>query len=313
MGTLLNLERYLGTLWGGALGDALGAPLEGSGPDYARLDHPLALPLGDVTDDTDLTVCVGETLIAQGFFDPDDFSQRLVAWLPSGRGIGKATRKAGLRLTSGVPWYHAGELSAGNGAAMRASPIGLRWPHDLERLRHEAVLSALPTHTDPAAVAGAVAVAAGVAFLIIRSGSLDPGAFLSHIEDATRGLESRALRKVRRPSGWTTLSSRIHEVAGLVAATPERALSALGCGGFVLESVPAALYAFLHSPDDPVTVLATAICGGRDADTVASMAGTFVGAHLGSVALPEVWLAQLKARPRLERLAVDLHRLASSA
>nr|HEX4313649.1 ADP-ribosylglycohydrolase family protein [Kofleriaceae bacterium] len=56
-----------------------------------------------------------------------------------------------------------GRGSYGNGAAMRASPIGAYFRDDLERVRDEAVRSAEPTHAHADGVAGAVAVAVAVA------------------------------------------------------------------------------------------------------------------------------------------------------
>lgn len=62
----LDLDRYLGALWGGVLGDALGRPYEGTRP---RVPLPFAAefqpwpgwrsaPKGTITDDTHPTMCV---------------------------------------------------------------------------------------------------------------------------------------------------------------------------------------------------------------------------------------------------------------
>ena len=105
---------------------------------------------------------VGDSLLANGEVAPEDLARRLVAWLPNGRGKGRATTAAVLRLARGVPWWEAGEDSDGNGAAMRVAPIGLAYATRPELLRRGAALDAVVTHRGPMGVAGAVAQAFAV-------------------------------------------------------------------------------------------------------------------------------------------------------
>ena len=85
-------------------------------------------------------------------------------------------------------------------------------------------------------------------------------------------------------------------------------------GAFALESVPAAIYAFLRSPDDPRTVLLTAANAGHDSDTIASMAGNLVGAWLGVTrmarAVPE-WWSLVERREEIRALALQLTEIAA--
>src|SRR5262249_35069767 len=174
-------DRYRGALLWGAAGDALGRPAEGLapaelraryGPDgVTRFIPPLEWrsgPKGTITDDTQLTMEVARSLIAtDGHFSPDDLVTRLIAWLPHGRGKGPATTRAVELLEMGTPWWEAGRAGAagGNGAAMRAAPVGL--VHALDplplELRRDAVLAAGITHAGPPTAAGAGGLAAGAA------------------------------------------------------------------------------------------------------------------------------------------------------
>ena len=119
------MDRILGALLGAAIGDMLGSPNE------AKNWAPVPVDAFDprrarIADDTQLTLVVAEALIAGGgTISGPDIAQRFVEWLPYAVGIGSATRRAVHRLEAGVQWDEAGEPSAGNGAAMRASPIGL--------------------------------------------------------------------------------------------------------------------------------------------------------------------------------------------
>ena len=76
---------------------------------------------------------------------------------------------------------------------------------------------------------------------------------------------------------------------GWLARSPAVAFKHFWNGGFVLESLPAAWYSFFRAPEDPELVVTTAIAGGHDSDTVASMALALCGAYLGARALPPAW------------------------
>ena len=68
------------------------------------------------------------------------------------------------------------------------------------------------------------------------------------------------------------------------------------------------LYAFLHSPDDYLDAVCTAIAAGGDTDTTAAMTGAMAGARLGPSGLPPDLLTRLQDRGAWS--AVDLDRLA---
>jgi ADP-ribosylglycohydrolase len=314
--------RFRGAILGTAIGDALGRPAEGCRPDEIREWGGIRDflpwfgwedgPLGTWTDDTQMTMCVAESLLAGGGrLDPDDLATRFVDWLPVGRGIGQTCRKAVTRLTEGVPWWEAGVASAGNGAAMRVAPVGLLHAGDLPALRHDAALSALVTHADPMAVSSAIAQA----FIVGWCAQTEPGRL-----DIAELVEALAVvlcdvpdpgAAERRPGSGddpVRLVDRLCEVPGLVPADPDEAFGYLFNGAFVLESLPAALWCFLRSPEDAEQVLVTAVQGGYDADTVAAMAGAMVGAYLGDEAFPERWRGEdLEEVDRLRELALALH------
>lgn len=294
-------DKYRGALVGGAIGDALGRPAEGLPVEevarrFGELREFLPWrgwtsgPVGTITDDTQLTMCVAEALLAHGGIDPDDLARRLVAWLPVGRGKGRACLEAIQRLAAGVPWDAAGAPSAGNGAAMRAAPVGLLRAGDIEGLRRDAALSALVTHVDEMAVLSAVAQAAAVAWLVHRRpGTLDPAEFLRAVALVLDAVPDPALAE-RRPGGdLVRLGDRLQQLGGMLELDVRAAFDRLWNGAFVLESLPAAWWCFLRWPDDPERVLVTAANQGRDADTVAAMAGTLAGAYLGESALPHRW------------------------
>lgn len=322
-------SKVRGALVGTAIGDALGRPAEGHTREtvqefYGELrdfvPHPgwTDGPIGTWSDDTQMTVCVAESLIAGGGrLDPDDLAQRFVEWLPIGRGMGATCVEAVERFIAGRPWWQAGVASAGNGAAMRAAPVGVVHAGDVSALRHDAALSAVITHADPMAVSSAIAQAFVVAWCATcRPSYLDAGELLDALREVLSDVHDPG-HVERRPDAGSVpvrLVDRLCEVGDMLAWRPEAAFDLLQSGAFVLESLPAALWCFLRSPDDPEDVVVTAVQGGYDADTIAAMAGAMVGAYLGDEAFPERWRGEaLEDEDRLFELAAHLDRPSASS
>ncbi|MGD8683800.1 MAG: ADP-ribosylglycohydrolase family protein [Chloroflexota bacterium] len=325
-------DRFRGSLLWGAVGDALGRPNEARswetiherwGPGGLTEFRPwrgwTSGPIGTWTDDTQLTIEVARTILeSDGRVDPARLGERLRAWLPHGRGKGHATTQAVEILEAGRPWWEAGPAvdSAGNGAAMRAAPVGLVWAFaaDTGMLVREAILSALPTHGHPVGVAGAVAIAAGTAACLRMAGRpMEPARLLRFVADAIADLEPGPTRLRSDPLEAATLRKRLLDVEGLLRHPPQRVFEELWTGAFALESVPAAFYCFLRAPEDPGVVIITAANAGHDTDTIASMAGNLAGAYLGSGALRDEhpsWWAELEGREELVGLADALFTLA---
>ena len=313
-------SRYRGALLGGAIGDALGRPAEGRRPEKVRQRHGTLTdfkpwrgwksgPKGTITDDTQMSMCVAETLVAHGWLDPQDLARRFVDWLAVGRGKGRTCTTAVMRLTEGVPWHEAGQPSAGNGAAMRAAPVGLLHACDFDELRRDAALSAVVTHADPMAVASAICQAYATAWLLhVPTGELDPVDLIEALAGALADVHDpgHPERKPDADDRLVPLRERIAEIPGLLGNSAEDAFAYLYNGAFVLESLPAAIWCFLSSPEDPECVLVTAANGGYDADTVAAMAGNLAGAYCGEDAFPDRWLEDLEFASELRDLADSL-------
>jgi ADP-ribosylglycohydrolase len=162
-------KSITGTLLGTAAGDSIGLPSEGMSPRRIKKRWPgplkqrLILGRGMVSDDTEHTVFVAQSLIAH----PSDAKkfQRFLAWklrwwmLTIPAGIGFATLRAILKLWTGFPASHSGIYSAGNGPAMRSAILGVFFRDDPEALTEYVTASTRLTHTDSRANTGALAVA----------------------------------------------------------------------------------------------------------------------------------------------------------
>lgn len=312
-------DRYRGSLTWGAAGDALGRPGEARSAKSVKERHGrledfipwrgwTSGPTGTITDDTQLTMCVAESIIEHGRVNPEDFATRLADWLPIGRGKGAATVNAVNRLATGHAWYESGEKSAGNGATMRAAPIGLRFPRDPEDLAFDAVVSAVPTHNDAMAAQSAIMLAAGVAFCVHHTpDTFDPALFTDYILESARCLDAHPANP-REPhlSEPEHLTDRVASAADSLDQMPDAFFEDCYSGAFILESFPAAIYCFLRYADDPEEALVVAATETRDSDTIASMAGNFAGALYGADAMPDRWRNNLEFHDELCHLAEKL-------
>jgi ADP-ribosylglycohydrolase/predicted esterase len=319
--------RFAGCMAGQALADALGMWVEGSLPaeseafvrDVIRAGKVESLPakifpFGQYTDDTQLARELLQSLIERGQVDPEDFARRLVTLYREDGivGIGTATRDAIRKLQKGIPWSQAGSPAprAGNGAAMRAAPIGLAYRGKLKRLKEAAELQSHVTHLDPRSVAGAVAIATAVS-LALEGNPIVPAAFCEGIAGTCESLDPVLAGALRRLPAW--LDTDPKDAASIVGLTAfeDDGQGFRGIPGFVTGSVLWSLYCFLKYPDNYLDAVCTAISAGGDTDTTAAMTGAISGARLGLDAIPSDLVAFVNDRGKWT--AGDLARLARKA
>ena len=308
-------DRARGTLWGLAIGDALGMPtqmlsraairatlgeLDGFRP--AATDHPLAagMAAGSVTDDTEQAVLLAHALLAHdGHVDAAELAAALVAWEDDMRArgsldlLGPSTTRAVAAVLAGVPAREAGRSGTTNGAAMRITPVGIVMPtDDLDALVDRVVEASRVTHHTGVAIAGAAAVAAAVSAGI--EGADVAAATDVAIEAARRG----ALR-----GSWVAaadVARRIRWAVDLVdRADPGRTLrdveELVGTSLATQESVPAAFALLALHPDDPWRACLAAAAIGGDCDTIAAMAGAVAGACHGTAGFPAHAVATVRS------------------
>ncbi|MFT5204622.1 MAG: ADP-ribosylglycohydrolase [Candidatus Aldehydirespiratoraceae bacterium] len=319
-------DRYRGALLGSASGDALGRPVESMAPDRIKARHGKIRefmpwrgwnggPVGTFTDDTQLTLWTARAILDAGDDHPAAFARTLVERLDAIRGMGRATRQAVIRHRDGKDWWTAGVPSAGNGVAMRVAPLGLAFGHDLTTLRREAARNAVVTHADRLAVASGIVQAYAVARLTRTApGTLDRQAFLAELVDVLAGFDDAGAIERRPDAGPepVRLADRIAELGDMLDLSPSQAFARTYNGAFVLESLPAAIWAFLANADDPEEAIVVAVNGGYDADTVAAMTGAMAGAYHGETGLPDRWLDDLEAAGDIRAIAGRLHREATA-
>lgn len=286
-------ERYRGCLLGLAVGDALGGPVEFMSAAEIREIHGqlremtgggwLDLAPGEFTDDTQLALVIARSIARLGRVDLADIAAGFVAWHQSGpKDVGNTTAQSIKALIAGVSWRDAGRETdratgghgAGNGSLMRTAPIALACGSDRQMLDRASREVSSITHGNRLATEACVAFDRALAAVL--AGSAEPLAAAAEVDDA--------------------------EVRALVLAVPGLARHAVRSGGFVLETLQAALWSFARHDDFEETVVEAVNLGG-DTDTTGAVAGALAGAYYGAAAIPERWLAVLQGRAELETLA----------
>ena len=138
-------DKSRGMLLGLAIGDTLGAPVEflpGPGSQYieemgdkiAHFHDSYRSPKGVWTDDTEMALCIADSLIVNNGYDSYDIMRRFQAWTEEGyrtyddkpaADVGRQTARAIDEFISHpiVPKNYPKTDSAGNGAIMRLAPI----------------------------------------------------------------------------------------------------------------------------------------------------------------------------------------------
>ena len=301
-------DQFVGALMGCAVGDALGAPLEGrprekiatmqgitDGYRPFRHKEEVEFPLGQYTDDTQLTVATVKSLLTRGHVDPADIGREFVKLWESNQivGAGPVAHRAVRRLMEGIPWQDAAAVDdlPLNGAAMRIAPVGL-WHYDSpDQLVRDVELASVVTHRHPLAVDGAIAVAAAVAH-VATSREIETATFLNAVYGSVA---------VRSPG----FAGRILRLDESLPIGETAALAGMADGGWAKDrgfgipvqvepTVLASLYVFLKSPSDFMATVDRALRVGGDVDTVAAIAGAISGAHNGLGAIPANLVAGVK-------------------
>jgi len=290
-------DRVYGCLFGLAVGDALGAPIEGLPREEVRARFGrvtdmmgggwLKLAPGEVTDDTELALAIVRAIQKCGCVDPEEIAQAFIDWFKSDpKDIGGQTYGAIQALLAGVSpceagrrvWEESGGWLAGNGCLMRSAPIGLFLRRaDFERRADASRKVAGITHGDPRCLDSVVLFDHAVAFLSVE-GEL-------HFEDVRRwasGMNPALLKRIE--------------------AIPRLEMEELSTGAFVLDTLESAFW-FLFHADSFEEGLIDAVSLGQDADTTGAVTGALLGAKFGLSSIPSRWISKLTVLKEIENAA----------
>ena len=285
-------SRILASLKGLATGDAIGKQTENLSRDEITRWYPrgvrgfegppgTVIPryasnrkrqwrFGETTDDTERTIAVARAILRDGE----------VRHASVGRELLTCKKSVHPGLKSLWEFHEAGDAARvtldhnGCGAAIRVSPVGILYgPDRLDDIVKGAYQASISTHGGPLALAAAAAAAAAV------SAAID-GADAGEIVRLARSAAERAEQK-RSGLGDTLFARAMDAVQDDLIRLPE-----LDAGGVVRRCTPTdpltivplaiALATLMESAESAILLAANI---GGDSDSVASVAGSILGAR----------------------------------
>lgn len=306
MGARPLSEAIAGCLVGCAVGDALGLPFEGMNARRLQrlkpfpLRHRLIIGRGMLSDDTE-HICMTTQSLRRSGGDGEAFG-RALAWelrkwflsIPPATGL--ATLRACLKLLVGIPYTASGVYSAGNGPAMRSPILGVILSASESQIVQYVEVSTRITHTDPKAYSGSLVVALAAARAAAGE-RVDPRDFLQEVA---------VFGKIHADS--VTSFKELYQVLELVCASVESGESTRqfaeaqgwgkGISGYIYQTVPAVIHAWLSNQSDFSKTISSVIECGGDTDSTAAIAGALSGTQVGVQGIPTAWVDGIVDWPR---------------
>lgn len=340
----LKRSRYRGCLLGGAVGDALGAPvefmslqqvLERFGAAGIQDFFPAYGRLGAITDDTQMTLFTAEGLLRANVRErvkgiPANYmtvlSQAYLRWL-----VTQGYKPAALRDDSLSGWLitHQELFSCRAPGITCIQSLG-EMQHPGDRARNDSkgcggVMRAAPVgmfaanwlhlkDNDDEILKTTFKHAVGSAALTHGhpTGQLSAGAFAQIIalvltESPLPDAIEKAKAELRQHEAHSETLAAIERAQKLAAkgkGTPDL-VSELGEGWIAEEALAIGLYCALTS-DSFESGVALAVNHSGDSDSTGSITGNLLGAMLGIAAIPQRWLKQLELHDVIRAVADDL-------
>lgn len=269
-------QRAIAAYLGLAVGDALGATVEFMTPreiQHAYGTHKeiigggwLRLKPGMVTDDTTMSLALGDALLEAQGVDAQTIGKHFDLWMRNKPiDIGNTVRRGILHFRNkGEICVPINEYDGGNGACMRILPVVIATlGQDEATIRAATETQSHITHNNPLSDAGT--------WCVVR-------------------MVQMALQ------GATITDLRQGPVEELLQRHPEfvfrRKHPAENPSGFIVHTLHA-VFSALFDTDNFEDCLVDTVNRGGDADTTGAIAGMIVGALYGLDAIPERWLKKL--------------------
>lgn len=273
------LDRSRAAFIGMALGDALGATVEFMTASEIAAKYGLfreiigggwlRLKPGQVTDDTQMALCISRAVITAGGWSLEGIARNFAGWLQSRPVDCGDTCRKGIRtfMLHGLLEMPSNEWDAGNGAAMRLLPAALLAFPERGILREFVLGQAHLTHNSP--LSDAACLCLGELLHLALEGASKP----------------RLRRRVEQ------LIEQHHNFR----FDPYRGLAS----GYIADTLQTVFHWFFRGRSFEETVVGTVNQGG-DADTTGAICGMLAGAYYGMEGIPSRWVRKLDPKVRGE-------------
>jgi ADP-ribosylglycohydrolase len=334
------LSKVRGCLYGGAIGDALGAPAEWKFPPEIRerygeivdfvepWDGPSPIGKGDgrFTDDTHMTRLLGQIYVEEGrHLDPFIFAERIVPliadeprWLAErGQEMPLVDRLfypekwllIRLRLANADPRLGGVGNMVNCGAAMYAAPVGIVNACDPLAAYREAI-EIFSAHQWSYGLEAAGVMAACVAEAFRPEATVDSivEAALAVAKEGTKEAIAAVTYEARWHDDWRDAIQALRDAIRLFDGSAEDGVRDRGnktddwapSRRNSIEELPVALGFLIVAKGNFEQAIFGAANYGRDNDSIAGMAGAIAGALHGDSVIRPEWIAQVNAANRVD-------------
>jgi len=289
------LDRARGSLAGLAVGDALGRPVEGMSAQEIREKFGSVSDFVNMTpggsDDTEYALLTASAILKYGKdITAEQFADFWIAQVCpqtqafAGAGFSEMNAIQNLRNGLRPPFSGQHNHAWSDGLAMRVAPCGIISAGDYESAKRLAIADGMVSHSGEGIHSGVVIA---VAIAAAMNGSNASKVF----DDACEAIPVdswtyRSMNDVRK----IVLEQRHLPKSELADLLLQKvAVVDYFYADLAPEAVSLAMAAVLYGAGDYVETLLFSVNLGRDADTIAAMAGAVAGAMSGYEAIPENW------------------------
>jgi ADP-ribosyl-[dinitrogen reductase] hydrolase len=286
-----NQSKIHGMLLGLHVGDSLGATLEfkraSKKSDFQRDiigGGAFDWSPGAATDDTDLMICILQSIANKKSLDIEDLAEKFLEWFAKDPAdIGNTTQVAFMRLKKGVHPSKSGlneEHNQGNGSLMRCAPLVLLYVND-EQLMRDAKAQASITHSYENCII--------IDYLFVRA-----------LRDVLTGStkEEIFLKTTDR------IKKLLPEIFDSFMNIPNIPWDSLKTSGYMIDTFIAAFWGLHHFTTFEESLIHI-VNRGDDSDTVGAVTGALCGAFYGSEAIPNRWLNIIQRRDDISELLAN--------
>lgn len=296
-------NKIYGTIFGQAIGDALGLGTEFMSKKEVREKYPDGLKEysqiirdyhrakfqpGSWSDDTDMMLCIANAIIEDKGINLHTIARNFKQWVyaPETRGVGQTTLKV-LSIAEYVEkphqvaeliWRMTRTKNAANGSVMRTAIIGLKKENVAQTAEDVCKL----THFDPRCVGSCVIVSEIINHLIWHDEQL------SYSQIITIG------NKYDKSIAEYIDKAYYNGIESLELDEPSSI-------GYTLKALGSALWCLFHANDFEEGLLRVVNEGG-DADTNAAVACAMLGAKFGYTSIPQKYTDGLTRKSDLMRI-----------
>lgn len=331
-----KLERFEGCLLGGAIGDALGAPIEFKTLEQIKklygkqgikeLFASYKTGYAEITDDTQLTIFTVNGLL-KGI--PNTFSQEKSPdiktiynsyqkwyntqfeifqpketnnWIENLEDL-YIQKDPGNTCLSALAKGEIGtikqpiNMSKGSGCIMRVAPIGLLYDENFEMAFKVAAENAALTHGHPTAII-ASGFFAGLISKLAKGENLLAAIYDTILFTKTHYHPRQTKETLKKVSQAILLSQN--------PMSAEKAIKRIGEGWTAEEALGISIYCTIKNRHDFTKGILTAVNHSGDSDTTGAITGNLIGTILGSREIPKEWINKVQFNNTLKILAQDL-------